>query len=157
FDPDILRSKALVFVDLYLKGERLKAQERLLREHERAAMERASEERYRHLLDSMPQSIWAADAAGQITFWNRAGLVYHGTEGGTVTEESLWRSIHPDDRAGARKSFEEGVTSNEPFEREVRLRRADGTYRWHLARAVPERGNDGGIVGWIATATDIDD
>ncbi|HVZ87541.1 MAG TPA: ATP-binding protein [Polyangia bacterium] len=158
FDPDILRSKALVFVDLYLKGERIKAQERLLREHERAAMERASEERYRHLLDSMPQSIWAADATGQITFWNRAGLAYQGGDGSTVTEESLWRSVHPDDRAAARKSFEEGVTRNEPFEREVRLRRAsDGTYRWHLARAVPERGSDGEVVGWIATATDIDD
>ncbi|HEY1584575.1 MAG TPA: ATP-binding protein, partial [Polyangia bacterium] len=46
----------------------------------------------------------------------------------------------------------------EPLVVEYRLRRAsDGAYRWHLGRAVPERGVRGAIVGWIATATDIDD
>src|SRR5579862_7441844 len=78
FDPDILRAKAQVFVDLYLKEEQIKLQERLLREHERADFLRASEERYRQLLDSLPQSIWAAGADGRVTFWNRAGLKYHG-------------------------------------------------------------------------------
>ncbi|HVV52864.1 MAG TPA: ATP-binding protein [Polyangia bacterium] len=158
FDPDILRSKAQVFVDLYLKGEQLKAQERLLREHERAALERANEERYRKLLDDLPQSIWAIDPQGRITFWNRAGLAYHGHGQVPADNESLWAALHPDDRAGARDSFREGIARAEPFERQVRLRRAtDGSYRWHLARVVPEWSSDGALVGWIATATDIDD
>jgi signal transduction histidine kinase len=56
------------------------------------------------------------------------------------------------------EAFREGLARQEPFERQVRLRRAsDGSYRWHLARAVPEKGSDGALVGWIATATDIDD
>src|SRR5690348_16927092 len=97
FDPDILRSKVQVFVDLYLKGERIKAQERLLREHGRAALERANEERYRRLLDDLPQSIWAIEPQGRITFWNRAGLDYHGH--GLVPDgnDSLWAALHPDD------------------------------------------------------------
>src|SRR5579871_6411031 len=90
FDPDILRSKAQVFVDLYLKGEQIKVQERLLREHERAALERANEERYRKMLDGLPQSIWAADPAGRITFWNRAAVAYHGRAGASIEDDALW-------------------------------------------------------------------
>ncbi|HSY38029.1 MAG TPA: ATP-binding protein [Polyangia bacterium] len=160
FDPDILRSKTQVFVELYLKEEQLKAQAKLLREHERDALLRAGEERYRHLLDVMPQSIWASDAQGNITFWNRAGLQYLGHESGAVTGESLWSALHPEDRASVREAFEEGFALKEAFELQIRLRRAsDGSYRWHLARVVPERGSDGAdaITGWIATATDIDD
>jgi PAS domain S-box-containing protein len=160
FDPDILRSKVQVFVELHLKEEQLKAQARLLREHERDALLRAGEERYRHLLDVMPQSIWAADAQGRITFWNRAAVDYLGQQAGAVTGESLWSALHPEDRASVREAFEEGFALKEPFERQIRLRRAtDGTYRWHLARVVPERRSDGdgAITGWIATASDIDD
>ena len=160
FDPDILRSKVQVFVDLHLKWEQLKAEAKLVREQERNALLRAGEERYRHLLDVMPQSIWASDALGRITFWNRAGIDYLGHEPGAVTGESLWNALHPDDRASVREAFEEGFARKEAFERQIRLRRAsDGTYRWHLTRVVPERGSDGdgAITGWIATASDIDD
>src|SRR6185436_16275170 len=63
-----------------------------------------------------------------------------------------------DDRADARAHWESGLKTGVPFERQVRIgRAADGAYRWHIARAVPEREADGAIVGWIATATDIDD
>jgi PAS domain S-box-containing protein len=161
FDPDILRAKTQVFVDLYLKEEQIKAQEKLLREHERADLLRAGEKRYRQLLDSLPQSIWAAAPDGSVTFWNRAGLEYHGAKSEksqTPTDESLLGALHPDDRAAVRQALEEGRARQEAFEGQIRLRRAaDGVYRWHLARVVPERGSDGAISGWIATATDIDD
>ena len=59
FEPEILRSKVSVFIDLYLKGETIKLQERLLRQREREAVERRSQHRYRSLLDSMPQCVWS--------------------------------------------------------------------------------------------------
>ena len=65
FEPEILRSKVSVFVDLYLKGETIKLQERLLRQREREAIERRSQHRYRSLLDSMPQCVWAAERRGR--------------------------------------------------------------------------------------------
>jgi PAS domain S-box-containing protein len=158
FDPDILRSKAQVFVDLYLKGEQIKAQERLLRDHERAALERANEERHRRLLDGLPQSIWAADASGRIIYWNRAAREYQGIDTVAPPEALPWQALHPDDQVVMAEAVQEGRASGKPFERQMRLKRAsDGTYRWHLARAVPERGHDGAVTGWIATATDIDD
>jgi PAS domain S-box-containing protein len=158
FDADILRSKASVFIELYVRGEKLKQQERLLHEREREAMERKSQERYRRLLDAMPQCIWAADAEGHVNYWNRSGLTYCGLIAADVREESFWECLHPDDRADAREHWEAGLRSGAAFERQVRIKRAaDGSYRWHIARAVPEREPDGAVVGWIATATDIDD
>ena len=158
FDADILRSKAAVFIELYLRGEKLKLQERLLHEREREAFERKSQERYRRLLDAMPECIWAADAAGNVNYWNRPGLTYCGLKPSDVREESFWQCLHPDDRTDARAHWDEGLRNGAPFERQVRIKRAaDGSYRWHIARAVPERETDGTVVGWIATATDIDD
>jgi PAS domain S-box-containing protein len=159
FDPDILRSKAAVFIELYLRGEKLKRQQRLLHEREREAAERRSQERYRHLLDAMPECIWAADAEGKVNYWNQPGLAYCGLNASDIHEESFWECLHPDDRDAARAHWEAGLRSGAPFERQVRIKRArDGSHRWHLARAVPEREGEGGaVVGWIATATDIDD
>jgi len=158
FDADILRSKAAVFIELYLRGERLKVQQRLLHQREREAAERRSQERYRRLLDDMPQCIWAADAAGRVNYWNRPGLVYCGLEANSVQEDSFWDAVHPDDRQEARADWEAGLRTGSAFERQLRLRRAaDGNYRWHIARVVPEREPDATVIGWIATATDIDD
>jgi PAS domain S-box-containing protein len=110
------------------------------------------------LLDVMPQCIWAADAGGKVNYWNGPGLAYCGLRAADVREESFWECLHPDDRNEARAHWEAGLRGGAPFDRQVRIKRAaDGSYRWHVARAVPEREIDGTIVGWIATATDIDD
>jgi PAS domain S-box-containing protein len=158
FDADILRSKTEVFVELFLRGEKLKQQERLLHQRERETFERKSQERYRRLLDAIPECVWAADADGNVNYWNRHGLAYCGLRPTEVEGESFWDCLHPDDRDDARAHWNAGLSSGVRFERQVRIKRAsDGEYRWHLARAVPERETEGHIVGWIATATDIDD
>jgi len=158
FEPEILRSKVSVFVDLYVKGETIKLQERLLRQREREAIERRSQHRYRSLLDSMPQCVWAASAEGEIYYWNRSALSYCGVNADQITRESFWRVVHPDERPLVEHDWESTVQSQEAFQRELRLRRAtDGAYRWHLGRMVPERNEQGALIGWIATAVDIDD
>jgi PAS domain S-box-containing protein len=114
--------------------------------------------RDRRLLDAMPQCIWAADAEGRVNYWNRAGLEYSGLDAASLTDGSFWEMLHVDDRAEARVHWERGLRGEPTFERQVRLRRAsDGLFRWHLVRAVAERDDAGAVVGWIATATDIDD
>ena len=160
FDPDILRAKAQVFVDLYLKEERIKAQEKLLREHERAALLRAGEERYRQLLDSARRASGRRARTGAITFWNRAGLEYHGHETAAVTRRIALGRASPRRSRRRPRGVGRGVRrGRRPFERQIRLRRAaDGT----LPLAPRARGPRAGerrrrISGWIATATDIDD
>jgi PAS domain S-box-containing protein len=124
----------------------------------RQTTERQSHERDRRLLDTMPQCIWAADAEGRVNYWNRAGLEYCGLDAASLTDASFWEMLHVDDRDEARVHWERGLHEEPTFERQVRLRRAsDGLFRWHLVRAVAERDDDGAVVGWLATATDIDD
>src|SRR3954452_1967169 len=69
-DPDILRSKVSVFVDLWQKGEQLREQAALLHAQQLSALEERSEERYNHLADAMPQIVWTTDAVGGPTSVN---------------------------------------------------------------------------------------
>ncbi|GEN06874.1 PAS/PAC sensor hybrid histidine kinase [Myxococcus fulvus] len=158
FDPEILRSKVSVFVDLFLKEQQIQRQAAMLRQREREAMERQSELRYRRLTESLPEVMWAARADGSFTYANRAGRDYTGIhEEQPLSLSTFLEFVHPVDREEMRQAWETAIRSSQRVEREFRLRRFDGVYRWHLARAVPERDETGHVVGWIAVATDIDD
>src|ERR1700681_3813964 len=81
FDPEILRSKVSVFVDLYLKEQMIKRQAELLRQREREAFERRSEQRFRALMDALPQCVWAARSDKQFYYWNKKATEYSGEPG----------------------------------------------------------------------------
>src|SRR5262249_59435183 len=87
FNPDILRLKVAVFVDLFRKNERLRRQDELLRQAEQreriravAEQKRLGEQRYQALAESMPQIVWAADAAGNLTYANQRCTDFTGFE-----------------------------------------------------------------------------
>jgi len=158
FDPEILRSKVSVFVDLFLKEQQIQRQAAMLRQREREAVERQGELRYRRLTESLPEVMWAARADGSFTYANRAGRDYTGIhEEQPLSLTTFLEFVHPVDREEMRSTWEAAIRSSQRVEREFRLRRFDGVYRWHLARAVPERDESGHVQGWIAVATDIDD
>jgi PAS domain S-box-containing protein len=158
FDPEILRSKVSVFVDLFLKEQQIQRQAAQLRQRERESLERQSELRYRRLTESLPEVMWAARPDGSFTYANRAGRDYTGIqEDEPLSLTTFLDFVHPTDREDMRNVWEQAIRLGQRVEREFRLRRFDGVYRWHLARAVPERDEMGQLVGWIAIATDIDD
>ncbi|NPC46998.1 PAS domain S-box protein [Corallococcus sp. AB032C] len=158
FDPEILRSKVSVFVDLFLKEQQLQRQAALLRQRDREALERQSALRYRRLTESLPEPMWAARADGALTYANRAWRDYTGHhEGYELSLSSFLLDVHPADRERMRGVWSDGVVQVQSSTQEFRLRRKDGVYRWHLARAVPENDEHGQLVGWLAIATDIDD
>src|SRR5206468_5769573 len=122
------------------------------------AAERRSQHRYRSLLDSMPQCVWAVTSEGEIYYWNRASLAYCGITAHQITRDSFWEVIHAEERALVEEDWRATIDGHRPLQRELRLRRAsDGAYRWHLCRMVPERNEQGLVIGWIVTAIDIDD
>ncbi|MBN1210035.1 MAG: PAS domain S-box protein [Myxococcaceae bacterium] len=157
FDPEILRSKVSVFVDLFLKEQQLQRQAALLRQKEREALERQSELRYRRLLSALPETVWAARADGTLYYANQVWRAYTGRVGEALSLERFLEDVHPEDREAMRQVWQEAVRRGARLEREFRLRRHDGVWRWHLARAVPEQDESGRVVGFIAVATDIDD
>src|SRR5438105_1159215 len=82
FDPEILRTKVSVFVDLWKKGELIKRQQAMLRAQEMLELERRSEVRFHALTDSMPQCVWAASRDGEIHYCNRIWREYAGPSAG---------------------------------------------------------------------------
>jgi PAS domain S-box-containing protein len=105
---------------------------------------RASESRYRTLAASLPYIVFEADADGRLTYVSDEFTRYTG-EPAERAYGNGWRVfVHPDDRGEM------------PSRAEMRLRRGDGLYRWFSVRAVAQR-EEGRIVRWTGTATDIHD
>jgi PAS domain S-box-containing protein len=157
FDPDVLRSKVSVFVDLWVAREQVRVAGEILLQKERDAHERQSATRSQHLLDTMPLAAWAARADGQVVLVNRFLSEYAGRQ---LEAESIGLSsiVHDDDRKALDAAWEKARTEGAPLEIEYRLRCGrDGSHRWFLGRIVPEREDGGAIIGWIGTATDIED
>ena len=118
-----------------------------------------SEARLRALADSMPDIAFSADQTGKIDYFNRRWHEYTGIDL-TDTGEIAAKVVHPDDHAKVLAKWHHALETGELYEDEHRLRRADGTYRWSLARA---KAVDIGPVGsggqrrWFGTITDVDD
>ena len=158
FDPDVLRTKVAVFVELWQKTVELGRQAELLREQELAALERESEARYRFLGDSIPQQVWTALPSGNLDYVNERVIEYFGRSSEELLRTGWDDVIHPDDVSLMFARWSEALATGDPYESEFRIARAsDGAWRWHLARALPMRDETGGIVRWFGTNTDVDD
>ena len=117
---------------------------------------KSSELTFRTLADNIPQLAWMADSDGYIFWYNNRWFSYTGT---TLEEMQGWgwsKVHHPEhvERVVAlyRKQIVEDQTV---WEDTFPLRGADGQYRWFLSRAVPIRDEDGHVVRWLGTNTDI--
>ncbi|HVW89610.1 MAG TPA: ATP-binding protein [Gaiellaceae bacterium] len=156
-DGDLLRAKVSVFVELWEKNRQIREQAAQLAEQELAELRRTSAERYRQLADAMPQIVWTSDAEGNATYYNRRWFDYTGTSDEEADGDAWSRFTHPDDLPTVLGRRAATLGTTDVFEVEYRFRAADGTYRWHLGRAVPIVGESGEVDFWIGTATDIDD
>jgi PAS domain S-box-containing protein len=118
-----------------------------------------SEARIRLMLESIPHLTWTSlPDESVVTFYNKRWYDYTGL----TEEQSLkqgWKPVlHPDDVHITLERITEGRKANRPWEVENRYRRAaDGMYRWHLSQAVPIHDEEGNVVLWVGTATDIHD
>ena len=72
--------------------------------------------------------------------------------------EAWMATVHPEDRERASQTYRDGIRSGRGFTMEARyLRASDGTYRWHLNRAVAVRDPGGNILRFVGTSTDVHD
>ena len=118
-----------------------------------AAEKAESLARSRELADAMPQIVWSCDAAGRIDYLNKRWYELTGTPEGELNPDGF---MHPDDADRALEAFRHSLATGEPFQQEYRLCvPGHPEPRWYLGRALPVRGDDGRIVRWYATSTDI--
>ena len=117
-----------------------------------------SEQRYRFLADAMPQIVWTARPNGYLDYYNWRWYEFTGFVEGEGGDNSWKPILHPDDVELCLNLWYEAVRTGEPYKIECRFfDRKTGSYRWHLGRALPMKNQDGEIVQWVGTCTDIDD
>lgn len=135
----------------------------LMRENERSLERRLeiehalrlSEARWQVMTDLLPQIVWSAGPTGEQAAFNQRWTEFTGTPA-ILADAGTWLArIHPDDQAAARQAWQDSLAHGSAFERELRLQHKSGSFHWVLARALPVRGDDGAVVRWIATFTDI--
>lgn len=115
-----------------------------------------SEAKFRAFSQAMPHQLWTATTYGELDWFNEHVFKYSGLRLDDLKGNGWAAIVHPDDLPAASKRWALSLSSGAPYEVEFRLRRADGMYRWHLARAVPLRATDSTITAWIGTNTDIE-
>jgi len=127
-----------------------------LRKHAEEEL-RQSEERYRLLIDMIPQHIWTADPDGRITYASRRWYEFTGKTPEQSLGDAWTATLHPDDREPTLERWRHSLRTGEPLSAEYRFRKSTGEYCWFLGKAVPRRNEAGEIVSWFGTLTDISD
>ncbi|MBO0356925.1 PAS domain-containing protein [Hymenobacter sp. BT186] len=123
-----------------------------------AARPMLEQEQFLFLADLIPQLVWIANAAGRYQYFSARWMAYTGQSLANADIPGLWRSMtHPDDQPRVRARWRHSLSTGEPYEMEHRFRAQDGSFRWFLSQALPQRDATGQIVRWFGTSTDIDD
>ncbi len=118
---------------------------------------RASEQRLRSVVDSVPQLVWTSLPDGACDFFSARWIEYTGMAPPEQFGAGWLQQVHPDDLTRAQAEWQAAVATGSDFRVECRLRRADGVYREFDMRAVPLRDHAGRIERWFGSSTDIED
>jgi PAS domain S-box-containing protein len=118
---------------------------------------RDRERRYRFLAESIPQMVWTALPDGSLEYVNGQGTRYFGAPQELVLGAGWLEWVHPDDRKKTAERWQKSLATGQAYETEFRLRKgSDGSWRWHLARALPWVDESGKVSQWFGTCTDIE-
>ncbi len=119
---------------------------------------RRDDEEFRRITDAIPHMIVVMQPDGRIIYANRLALDYTGLTLADVRSETFrTRAFHPEDIERVHKERGEGLLKGVPFENEQRFLRKDGQYRWFLHRYNPLLDEQGKVIRWYTTGTDIED
>ncbi|MFB9842865.1 ATP-binding protein [Mucilaginibacter ginsenosidivorans] len=116
-----------------------------------------SREHFKLLANNITQMAWTNLPDGEVNFYNNRWFTYTGLGFEELKNHGRATIVHPDDLENTLQKYTSALQTGQVFEVENRYKRHDGTYRWHLNRAMPQLNGDGEIVFWIGTATDIED
>ena len=163
------RVVAMVFVNHATARHYTDSDLRLMREvaeRVRTATERArseaalrdSEAQFRVFAQATPIQIWASWADGSLYWFNPQVYAYSGLAEGALDGATGWgKIVHPDDLDWASERWVQALASGQVYENEFRIRRHDGVYRTFMVRAEPVHDEEGRILRWVGSNTDIED
>lgn len=118
---------------------------------------RQNEQELRRLTEALPQIIWISRSDGEVDYLNYRWYEYTGATVSESLGQGWAEFLHPDDRPHVLKQWQSAVLTGDIYDVEYRLKKASGSYRWFLGRGLPIRNEEGRIVRWFGTCTDIHD
>jgi PAS domain S-box-containing protein len=111
---------------------------------------------FHRLADTVPVPIWIVSPDGFLMYGNQAWVEATAPPAGGVADAAVWMEAgHPDDRVRATSDFRAAVRHHGRFETELRLRRADGSYRWWSVVGVPRLAADGTVESYVGMCVDV--
>jgi diguanylate cyclase (GGDEF)-like protein/PAS domain S-box-containing protein len=114
-----------------------------------------NDERFHRLITNIPQQVWTASPDGSLDYVNPQVTDYFGRSFEDMLGAGWIESVHPDDLHETIVRWAKSLATGCNYETDFRLRRADGCYRWHIARASALLDDQGNITQWVGTSTDI--
>jgi PAS domain S-box-containing protein len=115
-----------------------------------------SENELNELANAVPQLVWIADADGNVNYYNNR--IYEFTAA-AKQDNGIWNweeLLHPDDLGPTLKIWEDAIKNTWVYEKEHRIKLKDGSYKWFLSRGYPYVDENGSVLKWYGSATDID-
>ncbi len=134
-----------------------KLQTELMERRKLEAELRKSEQRFASLAQSAPVGIFRTDIAGNCLFVNQRWCEIAGVSPNEALGTGWTQGLHPEDRQIISAEWYQSTRENRPFKLEYRFLRPDSTFTWVFGQALAEKDEDGEIVGYIGTITDISD
>jgi PAS domain S-box-containing protein len=118
---------------------------------------RQQEIEVRQIVDLAPQLVSVFGPGRERLYANRVMLDYLGVGLDEWLQRSLGTHTHPDDLERVKACWLRASGSGSAYDVELRVRKHDGSYRWHLARYNPVRDDKGQIMRWYVAGTDIEE
>jgi PAS domain S-box-containing protein len=115
-----------------------------------------AEDRIRPIIDTIPTMAWSLRSDGVLDFLNQRWRDYTGLSLEEAIKDETG-TVHPEDLSTALEKWVAAKAASEVYEDEMRLRRADGEYRWFLVRVAPLLDQHGNVVKWFGSSIDIED
>ncbi len=116
-----------------------------------------SEAKFRTLSENIPHLVWTSTPDGKKNFFNKFYLDYTGKTFEELEGDGWQSTIWPDDLKKGLKQWRKAIKSGKDFIIEKRIQHRDGTYRWHLCHSNIQKDDEGKIIGWIGTNTEIEE
>ena len=118
---------------------------------------RESEYKLRQIVETLPSLLWSTDPGGEVTHVNQRFLDYSGMRFEDFKHGGWEALLPPDDCAEIARTFYQAIQNGSSYQDVMRMRRADGEFRWHHVRGEPLRDRQGRIIQWYGLSVDIDE
>jgi PAS domain S-box-containing protein len=116
-----------------------------------------SENKFSFLADAIAHKMWTSEPDGRSTYYNKGWYDYTGQTDHKELNKRIWEIIHPDDLEIARETWTRVISTGEGLTLEQRFMNLDGEYLWHLTRVDAHKDDEGKVIMWVGTCTNIHD